>query len=168
MSDVEINRPDLNEIREALAARLESSILEVSYAHQELSFRIRKTDLLAVVGFLKLDRGFNALNDMIGIDHPGPLAEGRKRFSVLYQLYRFPGFQRVRLVVDLDDGEMVDSIVPLYKSADWAEREIFDMFGIRFAGRDDLRRIYLPDEFEGHPLRKDYPLEGNESCRLKI
>jgi NADH:ubiquinone oxidoreductase subunit C len=102
------------------------------------------------------------------LDHPSPLGEGRKRFSVLYQLYRFPGFQRVRLVVDLDEGEPVDSIVPLYRAADWAEREIFDMFGIPFAGHPDLRRIYMPDEFVGHPLRKDFPLEGNEACLLKI
>jgi len=206
MPDVEIDRPDLAEIRAALAVRLGTSIIEVSYAHKELSFRIRKEDLLEVIGFLKLEQGFNALNDMIGLDsgrgpgfavlnreadegglgpgvqvrstrpeiqtpgewraegsspdHPAPLGEGRKRFSVLYQLYRFPGFQRVRLAVDLDDGETVDSIVPLFRSADWAEREIFDMFGVDFAGHPDLRRVYLPEEFDGHPLRKDFPLGG--------
>jgi len=186
MSGVEIDNPDLEKVRETVEDRFGAAVLEVTYAHKELSVRIRKDDLLAVLGFLKTDQGFKALNDMIGLDrgpgqspgvqfcgegspldHPPPVGEGRKRFSVLYQLYRIPGFQRVRIVVDLDDGETVDSVVPLYRSADWAEREIFDMFGIRFAGRDDLRRIYLPDEFEGHPLRKDYPLEGNESCRLK-
>ena len=167
MPDVEIDRPDLKQLREALTEKFGAAILEVSYAFKELSFRIRKDDLPAVLGFLKSERGFNALNDMIGLDHHTPPGEGRKRFSVLYQLYRFPGFQRVRIVVDLDAGEAVDSIVPLYRAADWAEREIFDMFGIPFAGRADLRRIYMPDEFVGHPLRKDFPLEGNESCLLK-
>jgi NADH-quinone oxidoreductase subunit C len=168
MPDVEIDRPDLNQIREVLTEKFGASILDATYVHKELSFKIRKEDLLAILGFLKTAQGFNALNDMIGLDHPAPLGEGRKRFSVLYQLYRFPGFQRVRVVVDLDEGESVDSIVPLYRAADWAEREIFDMFGIPFAGHQDLRRIYMPDEFVGHPLRKDFPLEGNESCRLKI
>ena len=201
MPDVEIDRPDLNKVREALVEKYGAAILEVSYAHKELSFRVRKEDLLAILGFLKTDQGFNALNDMIGLDggrggrigphprgsrcpglcpgeqvrregssldHPAPLGEGRKRFSVLYQLYRFPGFQRVRVVVDLGEGEAVDSIVPLYRSADWAEREIFDMFGIPFAGHQDLRRIYMSDEFVGHPLRKDFPLEGNEECLSKI
>jgi len=168
MSGVEVDRPDLEKVRAALEDKFGSAILETTYARGELSFRVGKDDLPAVLGFLKADQGFNALNDMIGLDRPAPRGEGRKRFSVLYQLYRFPGFQRVRVVVDLDEGEAVDSIVPLFRAADWAEREIFDMFGIRFAGHQDLRRIYLPDEFEGHPLRKDYPLEGNESCRLKI
>jgi len=168
MSGVEVDRPDLEKVRAALEDKSGPAILETAYARGELSFRVGKDDLLAVLGFLKADQGFNALNDMIGLDHPSPHGEGRKRFSVLYQLYRFPGFQRVRVVVDLDEGEAVDSIVSLYRAADWAEREIFDMFGIRFAGHEDLRRVYLPDEFEGHPLRKDYPLEGNESCRLKI
>ncbi len=202
MPDVEIDRPDLEKVREALVERFGAAILETSYAHKELSFRVRKEDLPAILGFLKTDQGFNALNDMIGLDggrgpglcpgvnfrrtrpciqatgewraegssldHPAPLGEGRKRFSVLYQLYRFPGFQRVRVVVDLDEGEAVDSVVPLYRAAEWAEREIFDMFGIPFAGHQDLRRIYLPDEFVGHPLRKDFPLEGNEACLSKI
>jgi NADH-quinone oxidoreductase subunit C len=83
-----------------------------------------------------------------------------KRFSVLYLLYRFPEACRIRIALDLDEAEPVESIVPIYRAADWAEREIFDMFGIVFNGHPDLRRIYLPDEFEGFPLRKDFPLEG--------
>jgi len=87
-------------------------------------------------------------------------SEPPKRFSILYQLYRFPEACRIRISVDLAEAEPVDSVVPVYRAADWAEREIFDMFGIDFTGHPDLRRIYLPDEFEGFPLRKDFPLEG--------
>jgi NADH-quinone oxidoreductase subunit C len=83
-----------------------------------------------------------------------------KRFTVLYLLYRFPEGCRIRIAVDLDEGEAVDSAVPIYRAADWAEREIFDMFGVVFTGHPDLRRVYMPDEFDGHPLRKDFPLEG--------
>ena len=64
------------------------------------------------------------------------------------------------MAVDVGEGESLASAVPLYRSADWAEREAFDMFGVRFEGHPDLRRIYMPDEFEGHPLRKDFPLAG--------
>ena len=97
---------------------------------------------------------------MIGLDHPGTPAEGRARFSVLYQLYKFPAPLRLRLVVDVAEGGEVDSIVSIHPAADWAEREIFDMFGIAFAGHPDLRRVYLDAGFEGHPLRKDFPLQG--------
>jgi len=126
----------------------------------EFTLRAGKDVLLDVLGFLKTELGFNVLNDMIGLDHhPGP-GETGKRFSVLYQLYRFPGGPRVRVGVNVAEDESLPTITGLYKSADWAEREIFDMFGIRFEGHPDLRRIYLPEDFDGHPLRKDFPLQG--------
>jgi NADH-quinone oxidoreductase subunit C len=152
--------PDLSAIHDALAAHFGSAVLESTFAKKELSVRIRAENLLPVVSFLKSVQGFNALSDMIGLDHPGAPAEGRTRFSVLYQLYKFPAHLRIRLVVDVAEGGEVASIVSVHPSADWAEREIFDMFGIRFAGHPDLRRVYLDAEFEGHPLRKDFPLQG--------
>ena len=154
------DRPDLLQVAEALRERFGDPVEAVTFEKGELAVRVRASELPAAVEFLKIVRGFNALNDMIGLDrHPAP-GEGRKRFSILYQLYRFPGRLRVRLVIDIDEGEAVPSIVPLFKSAGWAEREIFDMFGIVFRGHPDLRRVYLPEEFTGHPLRKDFPLEG--------
>jgi len=155
-----IDHPELAAVAQALRERFGGSVEAVILEKGELSVLTRTADLPAAVEYLKIVRGFNALNDMIGLDrHPAP-AEGRKRFSVLYQLYRFPGRLRVRLVVDVDEDEAVPSIISLFKSADWAEREIFDMFGIVFSGHPDLRRVYLPEEFAGHPLRKDFPLEG--------
>jgi len=152
--------PDLNAVHDALAARFGSAILESTFVQKELSVRIKTESILPVVTFLQSEQGFNALSDMIGLDHPGTPAEGRTRFSVLYQLYKYPAHLRLRLVVDVPESGEVDSVVSVHKSADWAEREIFDMFGIRFAGHPDLRRIYLEPEFEGHPLRKDFPLQG--------
>ena len=112
------------------------------------------------MNFLKSEQDFNALNDMIGLDNfPSP-GDDKKRFSILYQLYKFPACTRIRIAVDVGEEETVASICTVYKSANWAEREIFDMFGIRFAGHPDLHRIYLADDFEGFPLRKDFPLEG--------
>jgi NADH-quinone oxidoreductase subunit C len=152
--------PALARVVEVLKERFGEAIAETTFEKQELAVKIGPADLLAVLEFLKSGQGFNALNDMIGLDHPPQAGESGKRFSVLYQLYRFPGGPRVRIAVDVDEGEPVPSVTSIYRSADWAEREIFDMFGIRFSGHPDLRRIYLPDDFEGHPLRKDFPLEG--------
>jgi NADH-quinone oxidoreductase subunit C len=155
-----IDFPALKSVAEALRRRFGDSILETSFEKGELSFKVKTDDFLAILAYAKTDQGFNALNDMIGLDRSSSPGEGKKRFSILYQLYQFPGRSRVRIAVDVDEGEPVPSITPIYKSADWAEREIFDMFGIRFSGHPDLRRIYLPEEFVGHPLRKDFPLEG--------
>lgn len=152
--------PALKAVAESLAARFGEAVLETTFEKKELAFKVRSEELLPVLAYLKNDLGFNALNDMIGLDGFPPPGEGRKRFSVLYQLYKYPEALRVRVAVDVAEGEAVPSVVGLYRSADWAEREIFDMFGLRFSGRPDLRRIYLPDEFAGHPLRKDFPLGG--------
>jgi NADH-quinone oxidoreductase subunit C len=152
--------PALNQVAEALQARFGDSIAGTAFEKRELSVTIRPDALLAVLGFLKTSLGFNALNDLIGLDRFPPTGDGRKRFSILYQLYQFSGRLRVRIVIDVDENETVPSVTSIYKSADWAEREAFDMFGIVFSDHADLRRIYLPDEFTGHPLRKDFPLEG--------
>jgi NADH-quinone oxidoreductase subunit C len=160
MPEEPIDVPELRRVAETLQERFGESTLETAYAKKELSFKVRASDLLAVLGHLKTDQGFNALNDMIGLHHPAAPEGPSGGFSVLYQLYRFPGFVRVRVVVEVGEGGTLPTVTSLYPSAGWAEREIFDMFGLRFDGHPDLRRIYLPDEFEGYPLRKDFPLEG--------
>jgi NADH-quinone oxidoreductase subunit C len=154
------DQPELRGVAEALRERFGDAAGAAAFEKGELSVPVGLADLAAAVEFLKTAHGFNALDDMIGLDRHPAAGEGRKRFAVLYQLYRFPGRLRVRLVVDVGEGQAVPSIVSLFKSADWAEREIFDMFGIVFSGHPDLRRVYLPEEFTGHPLRKDFPLEG--------
>ncbi len=152
--------PPLRLVAEALRDKLGQALLETTYEKLELAFRVKAEALLEALDFLKAGQGFNALDDIIALDrYPAP-GEGRKRFSVLYQLYRLADHIRVRVAIDVDEPEPVPSIVVLYPSADWAEREVFDMFGLRFSGRPDLRRIYLEDEFAGHPLRKDFPLQG--------
>ena len=160
MPDGRIDFPALSDVRDALAARFGEALLEAAFLKGELAVRLAKDVLVAAASFLKSEKGFNALNDMIGLDNGAKPGEGRKRFSVLYQLYGFPARLRIRLVVDAAEDESLPSIVAVYKSADWAEREIFDMFGIWFDGHPDLRRVYLDPEFAGHPLRKDFPLQG--------
>jgi NADH-quinone oxidoreductase subunit C len=102
--------------------------------------------------------GFDLLSDVFGIDwlrypgHTGP------RFSVTYNLYSIAQGERIFLRVDLDDDESVPSITPQWPAANFLEREVFDLFGLEFAGHPNLRKIHTPEDLEGHPLRKDFPL----------
>jgi NADH-quinone oxidoreductase subunit C len=151
----------LQDVADALLGRFGVAFRGASPAQDGLIVRLDPSALRAALLFLKEERGFNALLDIIALDRL-KTAPGGPRFEILYQLYRFPGGQRLRLSVEAAEGREIDSAQPVYKSADWAEREAYDMFGIRFAGHPDLRRIYLPDDFEGFPLRKDFPLEGTK------
>jgi NADH-quinone oxidoreductase subunit C len=122
---------------------------------------VRPDSLLKVVEFLKGDSRllFNVLIDITAIDFP----ERNPRFDVVYQFLSLPFSRRVRLKVPVGGAEPVlDSLTPLWGSANWLEREVWDMFGIRFAGHPDLKRILMYEEFEGHPLRKDYPINKRQ------
>ncbi len=159
----QINKyPALQDVLKSLELVFKDSILETKFEKNELSVKIKKQDILTVLKFLKEEKSFNVLNDIICLDNLSHLNEGQKRFSILYQLYKFPGFERIRIVIDVADSEQVDSINTIYKSSNWAEREIFDMFGINFHGHPNLCRIYMPDDFKDFPLRKDFPLEGRQ------
>ena len=160
MPESAADNPELRQALDALTGRFPDGVLSGGVEKGELTVHLRKDDLASALSFLKDEMGFNALDDIIVLDNlRSPGSEGN-RFTVLYQLYRYPGFVRIRLAVDVGDNESLDSAVPVYRSADWAEREAFDMFGVRFEGHPGLSRIYMPDEFEGHPLRKDFPLGG--------
>ena len=100
--------------------------------------------------------GFDFLSDVTATDWP-PRAE---RFDAIYCLYSTRYRHRVRLKARLADGQHIQSVTSVWPAANWLEREVFDMFGIVFDGHPDLRRILMPDEWQGHPQRKDYPLEG--------
>jgi len=129
-------------------------------------------DVTAIVAVEKLgdvmlhlrdELDFEMLMDVTAVDYLGR----EPRFEVVYHLYSMANNQRIRIKVGLADpgsGAMpeIASVTDLYPSANWMEREVFDMYGIRFEGHPDLRRILLYDEFEGHPLRKDYPKERRQ------
>ena len=151
----------LQEAADALRGRFGDAVLGTAATKDGLIVRLDPTVLRAALLYLKEEQGFNALLDIIALDRLKTAPAG-PRFEILYQLYRFPAGQRLRLSIEAAEGREIDSAQPVFKSADWAEREAYDMFGIRFAGHPDLRRIYLPDEFEGFPLRKDFPLEGTK------
>ena len=150
---------------EALTGRFAGAVLSGAVEPGELSVRLAKPVVAPVLRFLKDEQGFNAFEDLVVFDNLDGPDRGGPRFTVVYRLYKFPGAARARLAVDIGDGERLPSAVPAYASANWAEREAFDMFGIRFDGHPNLTRIYLSDEFEGHPLRKDFPLAGRAGDR---
>jgi NADH-quinone oxidoreductase subunit C len=158
-------RPELRDLAadlEALTGRFAGSAVDAAADNGELAVRLAAGSLSAMLRFLKDERGFNAFEDLIVFDNLAAVAAGGggARFTVVYRLCRFPGVDRARLAVDVAEGASLPSAVPVYRAADWAEREAFDMFGVLFDGHPDLRRVYLPDDFEGHPLRKDFPLAG--------
>lgn len=105
-----------------------------------------------VLAFLRDGHGFDYLVDVTAVHWP----ERERQFDIVWILYSFGSNERVRLKATLADGEAAPSAVPLYSAADWLEREVYDMFGIEFENHPDLRRILMPDEWEGFPLRKDY------------
>jgi NADH-quinone oxidoreductase subunit C len=127
--------------------------------------RVAPAQLRARLEALKSD-GYAMLLDLGAVDY----TQRKPRFDVVYHLLALPPKKasagelgtpkRVRLLCGVDDGEHLPSIMDLWKSADWAEREVYDLFGIVFDGHVDLRRIQMPQDWEGHPLRKDYPMRG--------
>ena len=113
-----------------------------------------RESIVPVAMFLKTELHFTLLADLTAADYP----KKEKRFEVIYQLYSFSRNERLRLKVPVGEQESIESVVPVWSGADWMEREVFDMFGIRFEHHPNLKRILLPDEWEGHPLRKDYSI----------
>lgn len=105
-----------------------------------------------LVRLLRDDFAYDYLVEETAVDYP----KDEKRFELVYVLYSFERNHRIRLKARLPEGEKMPTVVPLFACANWMEREIFDMFGVEFAGHPDLRRILMPDEWEGYPLRKDY------------
>lgn len=117
---------------------------------------VMKESLVAVCQFLKSDEGgaYTYLVDETAVDYP----KREKRFEVIYNLYSFKRNDRLRLKVLASASEKIPTVAGVWPTANWLEREVFDMFGVEYEGHPDLRRILLPEEWEGHPLRKDYDI----------
>jgi NADH-quinone oxidoreductase subunit C len=144
-----------------LRARFGTALGEPATFRGETSLTVDRGGIVALCEFLRDDDAlaFDFLADLCGVDrHPA-----EPRFEVVYHLYSVRHGHRLRLKVALgEEDPVVDSVTAVWETADWHERECFDLFGIRFRNHPDLRRILLPDDFEGHPLRKDFPLEGTD------
>jgi NADH-quinone oxidoreductase subunit C len=124
----------------------------------ELTLEIAPAKIASICGFLKYDQKFVRLSTVTAVDR----YPAEPRFEVVYHLHSIERNERVRIKSRLDGADpQIESVTSVWRSADWYEREVFDLFGIHFLNHPDLRRIMLPDDWEGHPLRKDYPVTGS-------
>jgi NADH-quinone oxidoreductase subunit C len=124
----------------------------------EVTIEIAPARIASICGYLKYDQKFVRLSSVTAVDR----YPAEPRFEVVYHLHSLERNLRVRLKCRLPGGDpAIESVASVWGAANWYEREVFDLFGIRFTGHPDLRRIMLPDDWEGHPLRKDYPVTGS-------
>lgn len=154
---------NLLDIGEDVAEKLGEAVLGWDVTRDQLTVRARRDDIAKVIKFLRDDPTchFNCFVDLCGVDYP----EREHRFEVVYHLLSMHQNTRIRVKLTTDAETPVPSIIELFPGADWFEREAFDMYGILFAGHPDLRRILTDYGFDGHPLRKDFPLTGHVEVR---
>ncbi len=148
----------LNELKSLIELKQEDAVRRCEVANGELTVHIVPAAIPSFVEFLKVDPNclFTQMMDITGADYP----ERPKRFELIYHFLSMRHNTRIRVKADLADGEIAPSITSIHPSANWFERETFDMYGIRFSGHPDLRRLLTDYGFTGHPLRKDFPTSG--------
>lgn len=145
---------------ERLQREFGADILATASNHGDESVTVAPERLRDVLAHLRGKEGCEQLSDVVGVDFPGR----DRRFQVVYLLRSWAKNHRLQVKVDAAEDEAVPTVSDLYRSADWAEREVWDLFGVPFSGHPDLRRILCHHEFEGHALRKDYPIEQGQEC----
>ena len=154
---------NLNKVEKLINSELSSKISGSEIKFGELLFKTSVSEIPEVIKFLKLDNKFKfkQLIDIAAIDYPNE----EKRFELVYLLLSVENNIRVKISIKFETNEKIPSIVKIFPSANWMEREIFDMYGIKFINHPDLRRILTDYNFKGHPLRKDFPLTGFNEVR---
>lgn len=141
-----------------LKEKYASSIIDVVEFRGEVTVTVKKDSITDVLLFLKQSLQYNLLTDVTAVDYMGKKEE---RYMMVYQLYSIPNKDRLRIKTPVDETDCsVPSATLVWGTANWLEREVFDLFGITFDKHPDLRRILMTDDWVGHPLRKDYPLQG--------
>lgn len=162
MSEAEILNP-LSELGDYIASALGESVESWNISFGELNVSLKPADIIEVMRFLRDDdrTGFISFVDLCGVDYP----ERDQRFEVVYHLMSPKHNTRIRLRLSTDEETPVASLTGIYPGTEWFEREAYDMYGILFTGHPDLRRILTDYGFDGHPLRKDFPLTGHVETR---
>jgi len=149
----------IEELVEIIKDKFSHAIEEVISFRDEYTIRVKRENLLKVAKYLKENPecSFNFLSDLCGIDYP----KGEHHFEVVYHLYSIEHTHRLRMKVSLLASDLtIPSVSSVWRTANWHERECYDMLGINFSDHPDLRRILTPDGFKDYPLRKDFPLRG--------
>ena len=153
----------LTNLEKKINSELTTKINSSRINHDQLEIQIDKESLLEVVIFLKKNNStkFRQLIDIAGVDYP----DEDKRFKLVYLFLSHENNNRLKLSIKFDTKQVINSITKIFPSANWMEREVFDMYGIKFKNHPDLRRILTDYGFKGHPLRKDFPLTGFNEVR---
>ncbi len=154
---------NLKKLEKLINSELSSKIQSSSIANDELLIKIEEHDLIDVVQFLKSNENckFKQLIDIAGVDYP----ENEKRFELIYLFLSHEKNLRIKILIKFQIKQMISSLTKIFPSSNWMEREVFDMYGIKFKNHPDLRRILTDYGFKGHPLRKDFPLTGFNEVR---
>ena len=154
---------NLIDLEKKINSELTTKIKKTEIKHNQLYIGIDSNDLLDVTLFIKSNENtkFRQLIDVTVVDYP----EMSKRFKVIYLFLSHEFNQRIVLSYPINENEVIPSLTAIYPAANWMEREVFDMYGVKFKDHPDLRRILTDYGFEGHPLRKDFPLTGHTEVR---
>lgn len=153
----------MEDIIEKIKQHLKGSIVEVGKNFSDYFIYIEKSKIKEIIKFLKANN-FEFLMDLFAVDYLNyPQRKFNERFEVIYNIYSYSKNQRIFIKALIDEKEPeIDSIVEFFDAANWYEREVYDMYGIKFIGHPNLKRILMYEEFEGHPLRKDYPFNKKQ------
>jgi len=154
---------NIQELEKVVNSELTSKILESTISFNELMIDVSSSNLIDIIQFLKIDESckFRQLIDIAGADFPTE----EKRFKLIYLLLSHENNLRIKISTSLEMGKKIKSLTKIFPSANWMEREVFDMYGVEFENHPDLRRILTDYNFEGYPLRKDFPLTGFKEVR---
>jgi len=151
-----------NDIAEKIKEKFADQVVEVVEFRDQVSVIVKRDQILSILKFLHDDPllSLDHLQDLTAVDYS---KKKEIRFEVVYNLYSIRHRHKIRIRAQVPENDTkIDSVVPIWSGANWHERECYDMFGITFTGHPDLRRILMPEDWEGFPLRKDYPLKGPE------
>ena len=154
---------NLADLEKKINSELTTKIKKTEIRHEQLYVNIDNEDLIEVTLFIKsnVNTKFRQLMDITVVDYP----ENAQRFKVVYLFLSHEFNQRIILSYLISENEVIPSLTPIYPAANWMEREVFDMYGVKFKDHPDMRRILTDYGFEGHPLRKDFPLTGHTEVR---
>ena len=154
---------DIQELEKVVNSELASKVQKSIISFNELLIEIDTNDLIDTIQFVKSNNTckFRQLIDIVGVDYPSE----EKRFRLIYLLLSHENNLRIKISINFEMSNQIPSITKIFPSANWMEREVFDMYGIKFKNHPDLRRILTDYNFKGHPLRKDFPLTGFNEVR---